>query len=127
MRLHALYDLAMKILNLYFKNINSLEGETRIDFTAAPFSDTGVFAITGPNGSGKSSVLDAITLALYGETFRFAKPAAHVMTKHTTDCFALVEFSLDGEHYQSGWKVEKTETGEIQPAVMQLSRTAVMM
>lgn len=56
----------MRILNIYFKNINSLEGESRINFEQPPFTDAGVFAITGPNGSGKSSILDAITLALYG-------------------------------------------------------------
>lgn len=115
----------MKILNIYFKNINSLEGETRIDFTEAPFSDTGVFAITGPNGSGKSSVLDAITLGLYGETFRFNKPAEYVMTKQTADCFAIVEFALGDERYQSSWQVERAggiATGELQPAVMQFMR-----
>jgi exonuclease SbcC len=113
----------MRILNIYFKNINSLEGETRIDFTEAPFSDTGVFAITGPNGSGKSSILDAITLGLYGETFRFNKPAEHVMTKQTADCFAIIEFSLGSERYQSSWRVERADgqaSGELQPAVMQL-------
>lgn len=112
----------MKILNIYFKNINSLEGETRINFTEAPFSDTGVFAITGPNGSGKSSILDAITLGLYGETFRFNKPAEHVMTKQTADCFAIVEFALGAESYQSSWRVERADgiaTGELHPAVMQ--------
>jgi len=113
----------MRILNIYFKNINSLEGETRIDFTEAPFSDTGVFAITGPNGSGKSSILDAITLGLYGETFRFNKPAEHVMTKQTADCFVIIEFSLGSERYQSSWHVERADghaSGELQPAVMQL-------
>ena len=115
----------MRILNIFFKNINSLEGETRIDFTEAPFSDTGVFAITGPNGSGKSSILDAITLGLYGETFRFDKPAAHVMTEQTAECFAIIEFSLDSERYQSSWRVERAggqSTGELQAAVMQLVR-----
>jgi len=53
----------MKILSIHFKNVNSLEGEHRINFEQSPFTDTGVFAITGPNGSGKSSILDAITLA----------------------------------------------------------------
>jgi exonuclease SbcC len=115
----------MKILSIYFKNINSLEGETRIDFTEAPFSDTGVFAITGPNGSGKSSILDTITLGLYGETFRFNKPAEYVMTKQTADCFALVEFSLGAEKYQSSWRVARADglaTGELQAAAMQLIR-----
>jgi exonuclease SbcC len=97
----------MKILNIHFKNINSLEGESRVNFEQPPFSDTGVFAITGPNGSGKSSILDVITLGLYGETFRFDRPADYVMTKHTAECFAKIEFSLGGEKYQSSWQVSR--------------------
>ena len=99
----------MKILNIHFKNINSLEGESRINFEQSPFSDTGVFAITGPNGSGKSSILDVITLALYGETFRFDRPASHVITKQTAESFAEIEFSLGGESYQSSWHVQRAE------------------
>jgi exonuclease SbcC len=98
----------MKILNIHFKNINSLEGEHSVDFELAPFTDTGVFAITGPNGSGKSSILDVITLGLYGETFRFNRPADHVMTQHTNDCYATIEFSIDGEKYRSNWSAERT-------------------
>ena len=115
----------MKILNIHFKNINSLEGESRINFEQSPFSDTGVFAITGPNGSGKSSILDAITLGLYGETFRFDRPASHVMTKHTAECFAEIEFSLGGEKYQSSWHVQRAEGNperELMPPEMQLTR-----
>lgn len=97
----------MKILKLYFKNINSLEGESRIDFRRAPFSDAGVFAITGPNGSGKTSILDAITLGLYGETFRFDRPAMHVMTRHTAECFSEVEFQLNDNQYKSTWRVKR--------------------
>lgn len=43
----------MKILTLRFKNINSLQGEWKIDFTAEPFAGNGLFAITGPTGAGK--------------------------------------------------------------------------
>jgi exonuclease SbcC len=110
----------MRILNIVFKNINSLEGETHIDFTDALFSESGVFAITGPNGSGKSTILDAITLALYGETFRFNKPAAHVMTEQTTDCFSVLEFVLGSDRYQSSWRVEK-QNEALQAATMQLT------
>ncbi len=115
----------MKILTLYFKNINSLEGESQVDFQQAPFSQTGVFAITGPNGSGKSSILDVITLGLYGETFRFNRPANYVMTQHTAEAFAVVEFSVDGEKYKSGWFVERAEgeaSGELLAPQMQLVR-----
>ncbi len=113
----------MKILNVYFKNINSLAGESRIDFDKAPIADAGVFAITGPNGSGKSSILDAITLALYGETFRFNKPAENVMTKNTIGCFAQVEFLVEGEKYRSSWQVQRQNAvvdGDVLPDEMQL-------
>jgi len=115
----------MKILNIHFKNINSLEGESRIDFEQSPFSDTGVFAITGPNGSGKSSVLDAITLGLYGETFRFDRPAKHVMTQHTAECFSEIEFVLDQVKYRSSWHVHRVDAnpdGELTPSEMKLTR-----
>ena len=113
----------MKILNVYFNNINSLAGESRIDFDKAPFVDAGVFAITGPNGSGKTSILDAISLALYGETFRFNKPAENVMTKNTAVCFAQVEFIVNGEKYRSSWQVKREDAspeGKIMAAQMQL-------
>ncbi|MEY4717901.1 MAG: hypothetical protein RL563_519 [Pseudomonadota bacterium] len=93
----------MRILNISFKNINSLEGEGRIDFDRGPIADSGVFAITGPNGSGKTSILDVITLGLYGETFRFDKPAAHVMTKQADECRAQIEFALGPEKFRSSW------------------------
>ncbi|NOS90251.1 MAG: chromosome segregation protein SMC, partial [Methylococcaceae bacterium] len=109
----------MKILNIHFKNINSLEGEHRVDFEQAPFTDTGVFAITGPNGAGKSSLLDVITLGLYGETFRFDRPAQHVLTRHTDAGFAVIEFSVGGSQYQSSWHVQR-ENGQFLPPVMQL-------
>lgn len=115
----------MKILNLYFKNINSLEGENRIDFEQPPFSDTGVFAITGPNGSGKSSILDAITLALFGETFRFDKPAEHIITKHTSESFAQIEFAIGTGKYRSSWHVKREGNdpqGQILPTEMKLLR-----
>lgn len=115
----------MKILNVYFKNINSLEGENRIDFDKAPIVDAGVFAITGPNGSGKTSILGAITLALYGETFRFPKPAENVMTNNTAGCFAQVEFVIDGEKYRSSWQVKRANAqadGELMPVEMRLTR-----
>ncbi|MGY3072373.1 AAA family ATPase [Ewingella americana] len=48
----------MKILSLRLKNLNSLEGEWKIDFTAEPFASNGLFAITGPTGAGKTTLLE---------------------------------------------------------------------
>jgi len=109
----------MKILRLKLKNINSLQGENHLDFTQSPLLDAGVFAITGPNGSGKSSVLDAITLALYGETFKFDRPAEHVMSLHSSECFAQIDFRVDEQDYRSQWQVSRAD-GQLLPASMSL-------
>jgi exonuclease SbcC len=57
----------VKILRLRGKNINSLKGKFEVDFSVAPFIDSGIFAITGPTGAGKTTLLDTICLALYNQ------------------------------------------------------------
>ncbi len=95
----------MKILSLRLKNLNSLNGETHLDFTAPAFADC-LFAITGPTGAGKTTLLDAICLALFHRTPRMATlSAAHnpLMTEHTADCLAEVEFESRGQRYRAFW------------------------
>lgn len=55
----------MKPIILKIKGINSFIEEQTIDFTS--LTQLGLFGIFGPTGSGKSTILDGITLALYGE------------------------------------------------------------
>jgi len=85
----------MKILNLRFKNLNSLYGEWLIDFTDPEYTSQGIFALTGPTGSGKSTILDAICLALYGATPRLGKitkSSNEIMSRQTGECFSEVLF-----------------------------------
>ncbi len=66
----------MRPIELTIKGINSYSEEQTVDFTA--LMKEGVFGIFGPTGSGKSTILDGITLALYGELARKSKNFIHV-------------------------------------------------
>src|SRR5690606_12120401 len=118
----------MKILTLRLKNLNSLKGEWKIDFTASPFRDTGLFAITGPTGAGKTTLLDAICLALYHRTPRMDSQSAsgnELMTRHTADCLAEVEFEVRGQAYRAFWSQRRARDkadGALQAPEVELAR-----
>ena len=96
----------MKILSLRFKNLNSLYGEWMIDFTSPEYISTGIFAITGPTGAGKSTILDAVCLALYGETPRLGKitmSGNEIMSRQTGECYAEVTFESQAGTFRCHW------------------------
>ena len=59
----------MKLLKLRVQNLNSLYGEHEVDLEGA-LGGAPLFLIVGPTGSGKSTLMDAISLALFGQTPR---------------------------------------------------------
>ncbi|NDV65125.1 AAA family ATPase [Bacteroides sp. 224] len=133
----------MKILSIRLKNLASIEGYFDIDFTTEPLQSAGIFAISGPTGAGKSTILDALCLALYDKTPRFAttgenlylkdvgesqvnqSDVKNILRRGTGEGFAEVVFmGVDGFRYQSRWSVRRARSkadGSLQAQTMQVT------
>lgn len=117
----------MKIIELRFKNLNSLYGEWHINFTASDYEMNGIFALTGPTGAGKSTILDAICLALYGATPRLGRISAStndIMSRQTGECFAEVVFASQAGVFRCRWsqrRARKVATGNLQSQEHQIA------
>ncbi|MFR2386273.1 MAG: AAA family ATPase, partial [Bilophila wadsworthia] len=117
----------MRILQIRFKNLNSLAGEWAIDLTHPAFLSDGIFVITGPTGAGKTTILDAVCLALYGRTPRLrhvTKSENEIMTRQTGECFAEVTFETRSGTFRCHWRqwrARKKASGELQAPRRELS------
>jgi DNA repair protein SbcC/Rad50 len=117
----------MKILSIRFQNLNSLKGQHEIRFDQSPFLESGLFAITGPTGAGKTTILDAITVALYGRVHRHDRDAFEIMTRHTAECYSEVEFEVQGKAYRAWWALRRSRgkvDGKLQEVKMKLTEVA---
>lgn len=114
----------MKILRLRIENLNSLKLKETIDFSVAPLSQTGLFAITGDTGAGKTTLLDAITLALYGRVHR-NKEVTEVMSYGATESLAEVEFESAKGLFRAKWSTYRSRRkldGNIQAPRRELAK-----
>ncbi|MDR2422413.1 MAG: AAA family ATPase, partial [Deltaproteobacteria bacterium] len=133
----------MKLLKLRLKNLNSLMGEWEIDFTHPSFLDR-LFIISGPTGSGKTTILDALCLALYGETPRLgtvSQTSNEIMSRQAKDCLAEAVFECKGQAYRASFRqrrvsgrdgfavptqeIASAETGEILESQIKAKKSKV--
>lgn len=83
----------MKPIELKIKGLNSFNEEQIIDFEK--LTECGLFGIFGPTGSGKSTVLDGITLALYGD---IARKSSNYINTNCNSLALSFKFQISGAH-----------------------------
>lgn len=95
----------MKPLLLKLAGLNSFREEQTVDF--ATLCQGGVFGIFGPTGSGKSSLLDAITLALYGRVERAPNNTQGIMNQGEDQLSVSFTFQLGNAAGVKQYRVER--------------------
>ncbi len=87
----------MKPVELVFQGLNSYTEEARIDFEK--LHKAGIFGIFGETGAGKTTILDAITIALYGRTDRL-NSISEVTNPASKRVYVRFKFKMDGKLYE---------------------------
>ena len=109
----------MKPVKLKIKGLNSFVEEQTIEFSK--LTEKGLFGIFGPTASGKSTILDGITIALYGKVSRDTKEFVNTETD-------VVEISYDFEIglgkarklYRAERCIKRLKTGNFKTAYARL-------
>ncbi|MEB9898153.1 SMC family ATPase, partial [Bacillus cereus] len=103
----------MKPIELRLAGLQSYREEQRIDFEK--LCETGLFGIFGPTGSGKSSILDAMTLALYGKVERAAGGTQGILNQMENTVSVSFTFALHGAGSKRTFRVERRfkRTGDV--------------
>ena len=97
----------MKILAVKIQNLASLRGTFVVNFQEF-FEFGNVVLIHGPTGAGKTTILDAISLAIFGQTARSSgnNIQEHIMTTGEGFCTASVLVDIQRTPSMSGLETE---------------------
>ena len=103
----------MRPISLSIAGLHSFREKQEIDFLS--LYEAGVFGIFGPTGSGKSSILDAITLALYGKVERATNSTQGIMNHAEDEIQVSFTFELRNASGTHRYRIDRTfkRTGDI--------------
>lgn len=112
----------MKPQMLKITGINSFNEEQIIDFSK--LLSNGIFGIFGDTGSGKSTIIDCITLALYGKIVRHRNKNGDFINLNRNDAKVLFEFSIKEGDKRKNYSIlrgfKKSKEGSIGTSVARL-------
>ncbi len=95
----------MKPIELSFSGLQSYREKQTVDF--GTLCEAGVFGIFGPTGSGKSTILDAMTLALYGKVERAVNGTQGIMNHAERSLSVSFTFELSNGQQTEMYRVER--------------------
>ncbi|QQE80574.1 AAA family ATPase [Alicyclobacillus sp. SO9] len=95
----------MKPMRLTISGLNSFREQQEIDFSQ--LTELGMFGIFGPTGSGKSSILDAITLALYGNVERAGRHTQGILNQAEKKLDIAFDFEIGLALDRKRYRVER--------------------
>lgn len=139
----------MRITAIRGKGLASLFDPFEVLLDQGPLAQSGLYCISGQTGAGKSTILDAMCLALFGETPRLTgrskskigriapgeddlrlsdRDPRALLSRGCGEGFAEVEFiGVDQEKYRARWSIRRSRrssSGRLQKASVELQRVA---
>ena len=95
----------MRPIRLSIQGLRSYRERQEIDFEA--LTEHGLFGIFGPTGSGKSTILDAITLALFGSAVRAERGKQGTVHPLEKQMEIVFEFEIGAGARRKRYRVER--------------------
>lgn len=95
----------MRPRSLSIRGLHSFREKQVIDFDA--LTEAGIFGIFGPTGSGKSTILDALTLALYGRVERAGASIQGIIHQMEKQMEVNFTFSVGRAREEMTYEVER--------------------
>ncbi|MEH7386720.1 SMC family ATPase [Bacillus sp. JJ1521] len=96
----------MKPITLTVAGLHSFREKQTVDFSS--LCEGGVFGIFGPTGSGKSSILDAMTLALYGKVERASNNTHGILNHAENQLHVTFTFELENAKGTKRYMIERS-------------------
>lgn len=96
----------MKPIRLTLAGLQSYREEQSIDFSK--MQDCGLFGIFGPTGSGKSTILDGMTLALFGAVSRASHNTQGIINSACDQVAVSLTFELHIQGERQFYRIDRT-------------------